>query len=59
MIDADQLAILRDMFKNCDDEYLMLHVSVKREERRGLVIEFDKCNEQDMAALFERKGDDQ
>lgn len=51
-ITKDQLAILRDVFEECDDDWLMLHINIRKTYEVGFVLEFDNVNEQDIEALF-------
>lgn len=53
MITADQLVILKDIFENCHEDWLLEHLSVVNRGYRKFVIEVDDSNWQDWTELFE------
>lgn len=52
MITAEQLDILRDMLSQCDDEWLLSHLSISNRGDRNFVIEVSHANWQDCDELF-------
>lgn len=52
MITNDQLDILKDMFSQNDDEWLLSHLSLKSTGHRNFVIEVDNGSSQDCEELF-------
>ncbi len=52
MITIDQLAILRDMFENCDDEWLLESLSLTNAGHRNYSISVNHGNWQDVDELF-------
>lgn len=52
MITADQLEILKDMFEECDDDWLLSHLSIRHLGGRNFVVEVEKANWQDCEELF-------
>lgn len=52
MITEEQLGILKDIFSQCDDEWLLSHLSIRHVGHRNFVIEVDNGNWQDCDELF-------
>lgn len=52
MITEEQLDILRDMLSQCDDEWLLSHLSISNRGDRNFVIEVSHANWQDCDELF-------
>jgi hypothetical protein len=52
MVTNDQLDILRDIFSECDADWLLSHLSIKNEGARNFTIEVNNANWQDWTELF-------
>ena len=52
MITEEQLDILKDMFSQCDDDWLLSNLSIRHVGHRNFVIEIDNGNWQDCDELF-------
>jgi hypothetical protein len=51
-ITADELSTLREIFEDCDDEWLLDHISINSRKGREFSIHIDHANCQYIKELF-------
>ena len=56
MITEDQLEILRDIFNEADDDWLLSHISLQDCGNRDIRVTIENANWQDYQEIFEREA---